>query len=98
MDKESPMHMSSSISIVTIESAMQEPVDEHHGVVQDLVSAGYDVEQSIDAVEKRETLEAAMEYLDQQVVDDDDEQVLIPSGRGFNQQSSHDEDDYKMTW
>ena len=94
------MHTSTSISIVNIESAMQEPVDEHHSVVQDLVSAGYNVEQSIHAVEKRETLEAAMEYLDQQVVDDedDDEHVLIPSAPGFNQQSSHDEDEYKMTW
>ncbi len=96
------MQMSSSFDIVTVESEMPEQVDEHHSVVQDLVSAGYTVEQSIDAVEKYETLDAAMEYLDQQVLDEDVERDLIPSRSGYTQQTSNDDDmllhEFKMTW
>lgn len=93
------MQMSSSFDIVTVESEMQEQVDENHPIVQDLVSAGYTVEQSIDGVEKYETLDATMEYLEQQVLDEDNEADLIPSGRSYNQQSSNDAlEDLKMTW
>lgn len=97
--EESPMQMSSSFDIVTVESEMQEQVDENHPIVRDLVSAGYTVEQSIDGVEKYETLDATMEYLEQQVLDGDNEADLIPSGRSYNQQSSNDAlEDLKMTW
>lgn len=100
--KDSPMHVGSSFEIVTVESEMQEQVDEHHPVVQDLVSAGYTIEQSIDAVEKYETLDPAMEYLEQQVLEADDERDLIPSRPGYSQQASNDDDVFldgsKMTW
>ena len=96
------MQMSSSFEIVTVQSEMQEPVDENHAVVQDLISAGYAVEQSIDAVEKFETLEAAMEYLDQLVLDEDNEKDVIPSKPAYIQQSSNDDnlhvDDIRMAW
>jgi len=38
-------------------------VDEDHPTVQELVEAGYNVEQSIEAVEHSEKLEEAMDYL-----------------------------------
>lgn len=101
--KASLMQVSSNFEIVTVESEMQEPVDDNHSAVQALVSAGYNVELSIDAVEKYETVDAAMEYLDQQVLDDDNEIDLIPSSRPeYNQQSSHEDhfllEDIKITW
>ena len=38
-------------------------MDEDHPTVQELVEAGYNVEQSIEAVEHSEKLEEAMDYL-----------------------------------
>ena len=46
-----------------VEAQPQLPVDRNHPVVQQLYSAGYSEEECIDAVEKFETVEAAMEYL-----------------------------------
>ena len=96
------MEASTSFDIITMQSEMQEPVDEDHATVKELVSAGYTVDQSIDAVEKFDTLDSAMEYLDQQVLDEDDEQDLIPSRPRYNQQASNDDqvllEDFKMTW
>ena len=76
------MEISSSFhDIVTVESKMQEKVDANHPFVEDLVSAGYTVEQSIYAVEKCGALDTAMEYLHQK--DDDDGKELLPfSPRG----------------
>lgn len=101
--RDSIMEVSASFDIITVQSEMQEPVDEDHAVVKELVSAGYTVDQSINAVEKFDTLESAMEYLDQQVLDEDDEQDLIPSRPPrYNQQTSNDDqvlmEDFKMTW
>lgn len=100
--KDTSMEASTSFDIITVQSEMQEPVDEDHAVVKELVSAGYPVDQSIDAVEKFDTLESAMEYLDQQVLDEDDERDLIPSGPSYKRQASNDDqvflEDFKMTW
>ena len=95
-----PEDMSFSFEVVTIESEMEEPVDENHPVVKDLVSANYTLEQSIDAVERYETLEAAIDYLDQQALDDDgDDDDVIPSKRNYKKQSSDDDHfEAKMTW
>ena len=38
-------------------------MDEDHPTVQELVEAGYNIEQSIEAVEHSEKLEEAMDYL-----------------------------------
>ena len=38
-------------------------MDEDHPTVQELVEAGYNIEQSIEAVEHSEKLEKAMDYL-----------------------------------
>ena len=46
-----------------LEAQPQPPIDRNHPVVRKLFSAGYSEEESIDAVEKFETLEAAIEYL-----------------------------------
>ena len=48
---------------VKIHTVYKQPVDEFHPTVQELVEAGYDVEQSIEAVEHNESLEGAMDYL-----------------------------------
>lgn len=97
-----PMQVSTSFDIITVESEMQEPVDENHAIVQDLLSAGYSLEQSIEAVERCETLEAAMAYLDQQILDEDTERDVIPSRPTLIQQTSNDDrpdlDEFRMTW
>jgi len=41
----------------------KQPVDEDHPTVQELVEAGYNVEQSIEAVVHSEKLEEALDYL-----------------------------------
>lgn len=99
--KESPMKTSFSLDIVTIETEMQEQVDENHPIVKELISAGYTVERSLDAVDKYETLDAAMNYLDQQDLDEDEEKDLIPFRPGYNQQASNDDllpSDDKIAW
>jgi len=48
---------------VEIHVTQKQPVDEFHPTVQELVEAGYNVEQSIEAVEHSEGLEEAMDYL-----------------------------------
>ena len=46
-----------------IEAQPQLPVDRNHPIVQQLSSTGFSEEQSIDAVERYETLDRAMDYL-----------------------------------
>ena len=53
-----------------IEAQPQLPIDRKNPTVQQLCSAGFSEEQSMEAVERYDTLEAAMEYLMSQ--DDDD--------------------------
>ena len=48
---------------IEIHVIQKQPVDKYHPTVQQLIEAGYDVEQSIEAVEHRENLEGAMDYL-----------------------------------
>ena len=48
---------------VEIHVTQKEPVDEYHPTVQQLLDAGYDVEQSIEAVERHEGVQEAMDYL-----------------------------------
>ena len=48
---------------VEIHITQKQPVDEYHPTVQQLLEAGYDVEQSIEAVEHHDSLERAMDYL-----------------------------------
>ena len=48
---------------IEIHVTQKQPVDEYHPTVQQLLEAGYDVEQSIEAVEYHEVLEGAMDYL-----------------------------------
>ena len=46
-----------------VETQPQLPIDRNHPVVQQLCSASYSEEQSLEAVERFETLEGAMDYL-----------------------------------
>lgn len=48
----------------SIPIASQERVDRYHPVVKELISAGYSVDRSIEAVRKCKTCEAALDYLD----------------------------------
>jgi len=48
---------------VEVHVTQKQPVDEDHPTVQQLVEAGYNIEQSIEAVEHSEKLEEAMDYL-----------------------------------
>jgi len=48
---------------VEIHVTQKEPVDEYHPTVQQLLEAGYDVEQSIEAVERHEGVQEVMDYL-----------------------------------
>ena len=48
---------------VEIHVTQKQPVEEYHPLVQQLLEAGYDVEQSIEAVEHHESIEGAMDYL-----------------------------------
>jgi len=48
---------------VEVHVTQKQPVDEDHPTVQELVEAGYNIEQSIEAVEHSEKLEEAMDYL-----------------------------------
>ena len=61
------------------------PIDGKHPVVQQLCSAGYSEEQSLEAVERFETLEEAMDYLMSQ--DDDDGGGLFQIGSPNRQDS-----------
>ena len=65
-------------SIRQVETQPQLPIDRNHPVVQQLCSAGYSEEQSLEAVERFETLEGAMVYLMTQ--GDDDEGGVFQSG------------------
>ena len=50
-------------SMIEAHVTQKQPVDEFHPTVQQLVEAGFSVEQSIDAVEHDDGLEGAMDYL-----------------------------------
>ncbi len=67
----------------------------------ELVEAGYSERQSIDAIAKYRTLEAAMDHMvdtsDNEEDDDDEEPDLIPSAmRQFSRQDSVT--DFEMNW
>jgi hypothetical protein len=73
-----------------IEKATKEAVDEDHAVVVELVSAGFTVEQSIDAVDRYGTLEAALSYLeeDEEREDEDEAGVIpVPHSRQFSMEA-----------
>ncbi len=86
-------------------------MNENHPVVAELLSAGYTLEESIDAVEGRETyghdmtldsdrtLESALEYLDQLTAEEDGEGELLPSTeRHLSREDSQTHDDFNMEW
>lgn len=87
--------------IIKIERIAKELVDETHPLVIQLVEAGYRVKQSIDAIAKYRTLEAAMDHMvdtsDSEEEDDDDEPELIPSAKKqFSRLDSVA--DFEMNW
>ena len=73
------------LRIREVEAQPQLPIDRNHPVVQQLCSAGYGDEESIDAVEKFENLDAAMEYLMSQ---GDEEGGLFQAATPSRQDSS----------
>lgn len=71
---------SSAPKIIVIKKAAKEAIDETNAIVVDLVSAGYTVEQSIDAVDRYGTLEAALTRLemDEEGEEEEGEAGVIP--------------------
>ena len=92
----------SKTRIIQVQSAIQEPVDENNSIVKELIGASYTVEQSINAVERCETLKDSLAYLEDiamEEIEEDNERDLIPSTN--KQQLSRDSqsvDDFKMSW
>ena len=83
--------------IVTVEKPVQEPIDEHNSIVQDLVSAGYTVEKSVETVAKYPSLEAALEHLQvMETGEEEGEAPLIPESQ-FSRQNSEAEG-FKADW
>lgn len=84
--------------MIRIKNVVKEPVDENDSAVMDLVSAGYSVDQSIDAVARFGTLEAALNHLETLVEEDEDvETDLFPTA--FNYQlSREDSQGENMDW
>ena len=87
----------SMLQITTIKRAIKKTIDENNPIVLELVSAGYTVEKSIKAVDRCETLDEALNYLE---IDEDDEDVLgiIPgsSERQISREDSQGSND--MEW
>lgn len=82
-----------------IKRTVRDTIDENHSVVKNLVSAGYTVEQSINAVENCGTLEGALDYLG--TVDmDEEEGELFPSAYKpqLSNEDSQPYDTFKMKW
>ena len=83
---------------IRIKNVVKEPVDENDSAVMDLVSAGYTMDQSIDAVARFGTLEAALNHLEALVEEDEDvETDLIPTAfhQQFSRENSQEEN---MDW
>ena len=78
-----------------IEKAAKEAIDENNAIVADLVSAGYTLERSMDAVDRYGTLDAALEHLGEE--EEDDEPGVIPS-LNSRQYSREDSKDANMDW
>ena len=74
------------VGIRQVEVQPQLPIDRNHPVVQQLCSAGYTEEQSMEAVERFETLEGAMDYLMTQ--GDEDEGGVFQTGAPARQDST----------
>ena len=98
----SPLQKKPRSRIINIETVIQEPVDENHSVVIDLLSAGYSLEESIDAVERCETndpartLESAMEYLAELPAEDGESDLFPSTQRHLSREDS--QDDIIMEW
>ena len=71
-----------------IEVQPQLPIDRNHPVVQQLHSAGFTEGQSIDAVERYETLDRAMEYLMSVGFGDEEEEGMFQMAAPGRQDSS----------
>lgn len=90
---------SSAPKIVVVDMAAKETIDENNATVVDLVSAGYTVEQSIDAVDRYGTLEAALNHLEMDEVDEEAEAGVIPVPYYDQQLSREDsQDSNNMDW
>ena len=76
--------------IVTVEKPIQEPIDEHNSSVQDLVSAGYTLKKSMEAVAQYSDVQAALEHLVMETGSEEGEPPLIPEGQ-FSRQNSEAE-------
>lgn len=97
----SPYTVSTTHNIRRIEMAVREPVDEANLSVLDLESAGYTVEESIGAVEKYGTLEAALIHLQMSTFEKDDaegETGVIPLPYQHQLSKDDSQEDFNIEW
>lgn len=95
------MPKSPKLPIMKIEAATRDTIDENHFVVKDLVSAGFSAEQSIDAVEKYGTLEAALSYLEVDDMEEEEEvgkELFSSTHKQLSREDSQPEDTFVMKW
>lgn len=71
-------HATSLPEITVIDKTAKETVDENNAMVVDLVSAGYSIDESIDAVDKYGTLEAALTHLEMDEEEEEEGGALLP--------------------
>lgn len=80
--------------ITVIETIAEQPVDENHPGVVNLVSAGYTVDESIDAMDRCRTEEAALTYLGLAALQQDDEGeanvIPLTKEQPYSRENSHD--------
>lgn len=82
--------------IIRIERVIKEPIDENNSLVIKLMSAGYTVDQCIDAVDRCGSLEYALNYLELPEDDVDIEKDLIPTSS--HSQFSREGANFNMDW
>ena len=80
--------MAGHSGIRQIEAQPQLPIDRNHPVVQQLFSAGFSEEQSIDAVKRYETLDRAMDYLTLAEIGEGEEMMVRRDSSSLWRQSS----------
>lgn len=95
----SPFVRKPTLGIMQIKTVVHDTVDENHSIVKDLVSAGYTVQQGIDAMEKYGTLEGALDYLGTIDIDEEEDELFPSTYKPqLSSEDSQPNDTFKMKW
>ena len=83
--------------ILIVERSAEDTIDEIHPIVQKLLNAKYPLEQSIKAVEKCKTLQASLDYLDdEENCETKDDIFPMESSSEYHRENSQESSD--MEW